>query len=288
MVEHEQVALVVAAAAGDDLDALRHVQRGVNALFGADPAQQRAHRFWRQPGADVDGTTVAVGIFGDGRLARIEVVGKRGQGVRALQVDDVGPQVARRLAAVPKAHALDLPYGHRGELFDPDAQELAEGGGIAAEADVLVGVDDAAKEGHDQHAAVGDIALELGGGFVVHHVEIGDEQHLVGPEVRVGEHKVYRDILRVQRPIILLHLLKKMDVGRRLGILFERPPALPVDKDTGASFDSTLGDHAELLELVAQRRDLAPDTANFRRPRAARARRGTSRHRPWLRATGRT
>ena len=120
-------------------------------------------------------------------------------------------------------------------------------------------VDDAAEEGHDQHAAVGDIAFELGGGFVVHHVEIGDEQHLVSPEVRVGEHKVHRDVLRVQRPVILLHLLEKLDVGRRLGILFERPPALPVDEDAGAGFDGALGDHAELLELVAQCRDLAPD-----------------------------
>ena len=128
---------------------------------------------------------------------------------------------------------------------------------------MLVFVDDAAEERHDQHAAVGNITFQLGGGLVAHQVEIGHEQHLVGPQVGVGEDKVHRDILGVERPIVLLHLLQELDVGRRLGILFERPPALPVDQDADAGFDGALGDHAELLELVAQRRHLAPDARVF-------------------------
>jgi hypothetical protein len=61
------------------------------------------------------------------------------------------------------------------EVVDGDAEELAEGAGMAAGAYPAVLVDDAGEVGHQQVPALADVGGDVLGGVVVHQEEVGDD-----------------------------------------------------------------------------------------------------------------
>ena len=181
-----------------------------------------------------------------------------GQRAGAGQMDLVHPDGASSLLAVGEVEAHLLPIGQRVEIDDVEPEHLAERGRIAAQPDVVGGVDDAAEERHDERAAVLHKADQPRRGLVGDQVQAGRDHQPVLREVvaRVGE--VHSDVGLEQRPVESFHLLDLAHAAGGFGRQLERPPRLPVEEDRDRGRTLRARHRLEVAQLATESHDVVP------------------------------
>ncbi len=114
----------------------------------------------------------------------------RRDNLRAGGREQLGPDPAG--CAVGEGDGLVLQQ--RVELFNADAEELAEGTRVAAEPHRIIRVDDAAEEVADEMAAGLDVAAQIRRRVVAHEVKAGNGDDLVAGQVGVRADEIDGDI----------------------------------------------------------------------------------------------
>src|SRR6266498_619103 len=147
----------------------------------------------------------------------------------------------------------------REQLLDPDAQQLAEGAGVAAEPHLVVLVDDAAEELHQQAAARLDEAAKVGGGRVADQVQARRQHQLVAVQVGGRVRQVGGDPAPPEGGVVVADQLQVGQVGAGVGVQLHRPPGLPVPQQSHLRVDPAALHLGDPPQFVAERDHLAPD-----------------------------
>src|SRR6266508_3176260 len=185
----------------------------------AHPRKQAPEVSGPQPGRHVPGGVVAR----HRRAAGHRAVRVAGQHLGGVGVDQLAPQRAGRTVVEPHAAA-----GRQQEqLLEPDAQQLAEGAGVAAEPHLVVLVDDAAEELHQQAAARLDEAAKVGGGRVADQVQARRQHQLVAVQVGGRVRQVGGDAAPPEGGVVVADQLQVGQVGAGVGVQLHRRPVLP-------------------------------------------------------------
>src|SRR6266536_3203935 len=189
------------------------------------------------------------------RAAGHRAVRVAGQHLGGVGVDQLAPQRAGRTVVEPHAAA----GRQREQLLDPDAQQLAEGAGVAAEPHLVVLVDDAAEELHQQAAARLDEAAKVGGGRVADQVQARRQHQLVAVQVGGRVRQVGGDAAPPERGVVVADQLQVGQVGAGVGVQLHRPPGLPVPQQRHLRVDPAALHLGDPPQFVAERDHLAPD-----------------------------
>ncbi len=145
------------------------------------------------------------------------------------------------------------------EFLDPDAEQVAERAGVAARADPLILIDDAAEEGDDRGAALAHVVGEPCGVVVRDEVERWHQHQVVGGEVAVRRQEIGGDAGIPQCTIEGVHLIQVAEVRGGVGITVAGPPGFPAEDDGGAGGDRAAGHLAEPAQGVPEFGDFTPD-----------------------------
>src|SRR5207237_7277590 len=97
---------------------------------------------------------------------------KGGHHFGAAEIDVLAPDVSTRLGAVGERQGDVLSDGKRVKVDHVDAKKLAERLRVAAEMDVVRGIDYATEKRHDQHAARLDESHHIRSRFVSDQVGV--------------------------------------------------------------------------------------------------------------------
>ncbi len=166
---------------------------------------------------------------GDGDAARLEAGRVPGDDLHVLvgDVDAVGPQRAGHPEV--QLHPLAVQEGR--ELLDADAEQVAQGAGVAAEPDLVVLVHDAGEVRGDQVTAGGGVSGQAVGEILRHHVQDRGHEQRVRLERGAGRDDVHPDAGRGERRVPVERLLAVAQQRGGVGVELGGPPGVPVEDD---------------------------------------------------------
>src|SRR6266508_2984288 len=167
-----------------------------------------------------------------------------------------GPQPGRHVPGGAVARHRRAA-GHRAVRVA--GQHLAEGAGVAAEPHLVVLVDDAAEELHQQAAARLDEAAKVGGGRVADQVQARRQHQLVAVQVGGRVRQVGGDAAPPEGGVVVADQLQVGQVGAGVGVQLHRPPGLPVPQQRHLRVDPAALHLGDPPQFVAERDHLAPD-----------------------------
>ena len=175
--------------------------------------------------------TFAAIVPGDCRRARVKVPAIAGNGLGALQVQNVAQQPALALAAAGKAQGVGLFRGQSVDLLGPHPAELPQGARVAAQVHIVALVHNAAHKAGDQGPSGLHKGLQGLRDAFFDHVQHRSHNGLVAAEIRIHRDHVHRNVLLVEIPVILVDLGAVLQVHARPAGVFQGPIVVPVKED---------------------------------------------------------
>ena len=213
------------------------------------------------PAGLVDGSALAVAVFGDGGGVFVVAVGIDGQRLGAFQVDDLAVVHQFMLPAIQRS-VLTLGGVEGVDLLGEDAKHLPQAGtGQAAQVAQIVFVYGAQHVSAVQGAAAGHISGQIGSCLAVHQVQHGRYHDFVAGKVSGGGNDVAIDAPLPELAVVGIAGFKILFVclGIALAIV-QGPHVVPVENNGGLGRSHGAGYLVDGLQDLAGSLDAAEDT----------------------------